>query len=85
MINGPANCALMCHGCHRRAEDRDRDMGMGAQGFWIGHGTTAEFDPRNVAIALHGEGSGITVYLAEDGLGPDGTGYLLEAPKELAA
>jgi hypothetical protein len=30
---------------------------------------------------LHGAGrGGLTLYLAEDGLGPDGTGYLFQAP-----
>lgn len=30
-------------------------------------------------------GGGFPVFLAADGLGPDGTGYLFEAPGEAAA
>jgi hypothetical protein len=86
VINGPGNCALMCPECHRKAEARDPHLAMDAGGFWVRHGTTSEFDPRNVPIMLHSAGgSGLTVFLAADGLGPDGTGYLFEAPKELAA
>ena len=86
VTNSPANCVLMCSGHHREAEARDEHLAMDAGGFWIEHGTTPEYDPRNAAIMLHGAGgAGITVYLAADGLGPDGTGYLFEAPKELAA
>jgi hypothetical protein len=91
VINGPANCALMCPPCHRRAESRDPAMGSDlhlaedAAGFWIKHGTEPEFDPRSVPILLMSPGgSGLPVYLAADGLGPDGTGYLLQRP-ELAA
>jgi hypothetical protein len=93
VINGPANCALMCPGCHRRAESRDPAMGSDlhlaedAAGFWIKHGTEPEFDPRTVPILLMSPGgSGLPVYLAADGLGPDGTGYLLQRPElELAS
>ncbi len=86
VINGPANCALLCPECHRKAEARNPHMAMDAGGFWLEHGTTSEYDPRNVAILLHSTGgSGAPFFLAEDGLGPDGTGYLYQAPKELAA
>lgn len=85
VINGPANCLLMCPEHHRQAESRRRDLGMDAAGFWIEHGTTPEYDPRNVPVMLHGESGGMTVYLAADGLGPDGTGYLAERPRERAA
>lgn len=85
VINGPANCLLMCHDCHRQAEDRDPHLGMDEAGFWIKHGTTAEYDPRNVPVMLHGQGSGLVVYLAADGIGLDGTGYLLQRPEVLAA
>jgi hypothetical protein len=86
VVNGPANCLLMCHDCHRQAEGRDAHMGMDAAGFWIEHGTTPEFDPRSVSVMLHGAGGGgRPVFLAADGLGPDGTGYLLQAPEARAA
>jgi hypothetical protein len=90
VINGPANAALLCGtphtGCHGRATIFAADMGPEDKGFWIGRGTTPECDPRNVPIKLASEhGSGILVYLAADGLGPDGTGYLLEAPEVAAA
>jgi hypothetical protein len=86
VINGPANCALMCPECHRKAEARDPRMGMDDAGFWLEHGTTPACDPRNVPIKLASEhGSGILVYLAADGLGPDGTGYLLAAPENAVA
>jgi hypothetical protein len=82
VINGPANCALMCRPCHVRAEARDPHLAMDAGGFWVEHGTTPEFDPRNVAILLASEGgSGLKVYLAEDGIGHDGTGYLYARPE----
>jgi len=81
VVNGPANCCLLCPECHRRAESRDERMGMDWAGFWIEHGTTTAYDPRNVPILLASpHGSGIQVYLAADGLGPDRTGYLLQAP-----
>jgi hypothetical protein len=90
VINGCANAALMCGtpltGCHGKATAFDPDLAMDAGGFWIKHGTTPEFDPRNIPILLHSAGgSGIRVFLAADGLGPDGTGYLLAPPGEVAA
>ena len=53
VINSTANGALLCRPCHRICEDRDEHMGMDAAGFWIKHGTTPEFDPRNVRIMWH--------------------------------
>lgn len=86
VVNGPANCLLMCPEHHRQAEDRDRHLGMDEAGFWIEHGTTPAYDPRNVRIMLHdASGGGIPVYLAADGLGPDGSGYLLQPPGAVAA
>ena len=93
VVNGMANAVLLCghgaahvrDGCHGKCENRDPHMGMGAGGFWIKHGTTPEFDPRNVAIMLHDAGGGTTVYLAADGVGEHGTGYLLRPPAEVAA
>jgi len=86
VTNGPANCLLMCSEHHRQAEKRDRHLGMDGTGFWVKHGTTPEFDPRNVSVMLHsGGGGGITVWLAEDGLGPHGTGYLYQQPEAAAA
>ena len=75
VVNSAANAALICHECHVLAEARDTDMhGMG---FWLEEGE----DPRTTGIMLHGAGrGGLTLYLAEDGLGPDGTGYLHQAP-----
>jgi hypothetical protein len=75
VVNSAANAALICHDCHLLAEARDMDMhGMG---FWLEEGE----DPRTTGIMLHGAGrGGLTLYLAEDGLGPDGTGYLYQAP-----
>jgi hypothetical protein len=81
VVNGPANCCLLCPECHRRAESRDERMGMDWAGFWLEHGTTPGYDPRNVPILLaSAHGPGHQVYLAADGLGPDGTGYLFQAP-----
>jgi hypothetical protein len=81
VINGAANCVLLCPSCHRRAETRDREMGTGAQGFWIGHGSTPEFDPRLVPVLLYANGSsGIPVWLPEDG-----GEYLYERPEGIAA
>lgn len=82
IINGPANCLLMCPEHHRQAEDRDEDLGIGGAGFWLKHGTTPEFDPRNVPVRLHGRRY---LYLAADGRGPDGTGYLYQRPQAVAA
>jgi len=88
VINGPSNCCLMCGPCHRRAEARDPAMGSDrhlaedAAGFWIKHGDTPEYDPRLVPILLMSPGgSELPVYLAADGLGPDGTGYLYQRPE----
>jgi hypothetical protein len=79
LLSTAANAALLCRGCHQTAESRDREMG--ARGFWLPQGT----DPRMVPMMLASEhGSGVLVWRAEDGLGPDGTGYLLQAP-EVAA
>ena len=86
VIQSPANAAVMCQRCHARAEARDRGLRDDAAGFWIRYGTTREYDPRNVPILLAGEsGGGLTVFLAADGLGPDGTGYLLQQPEARAA
>jgi hypothetical protein len=89
VTNSAANGALLCghgaapirSGCHGACEDNDRDMlGMG---FWLEEGQ----DPRTEPIMLHGKGGGgLTLFLAADGLGPDGTGYLLQRPElELAS
>jgi hypothetical protein len=94
VIAGYANAALLCghgaahirSGCHGACEDRRADMSMDDKGFWIRHGTTPEYDPRLIPVKLASEhGSGILVFLAADGLGPDGTGYLLESPGRCAA
>jgi len=84
VVNSCANAALLCGtaltGCHGLATA----FKLGG-GFVIKHGTTPEYDPRNVSIMLasrHGSG---TAYLAQDGLGPDGTGYLLRAPEGTVA
>ena len=85
VINGPANAVLLCghgaapirSGCHGSCEDRDEHMGMGAGGFWIKHGTTPEYDPRNVPIKPHG--SGKPAWLTEAG------GYRYEEPDGSAA
>jgi hypothetical protein len=81
-INGVANCLLMCRECHRVAESRDPHLAMDAGGFWIEHGTTPEFDPRNVAVMWHARaGSGVLLFLAEDGIGDTGYGYSYSAPQ----
>jgi hypothetical protein len=87
VINGPSNCCFMCPPCHRRAESRDPRMGIKWGGFWLEHGTTPAFDPRLVPILLASRhGSGIQVWLAADGIGPDGDGYLRQKPElELAS
>jgi hypothetical protein len=84
VVNGPAGGVLLCRPCHQRAEAREDDMGMGldGKGFWLKHGTTPAYDPRNVPVVLHGRAK---VYLAPDGIGLDGSGYLREAPEEVAA
>jgi hypothetical protein len=88
VVNSAANAALLCghgaapirSGCHGACEDNDEDMhGMG---FWLKEGQ----DPRTESIMLHGAGrGGLTLFLAADGLGPDGTGYLLQRPELEAA
>jgi hypothetical protein len=68
VINGPANGALLCPPCHRDCEARDEHLGMDGAGFWIKHGTTPEFDPRNVPVMWHARaGSGVSLRLGEDG------------------
>jgi hypothetical protein len=85
IVNGPANCLLLCRACHMEAEERRRDLSQDGAGFWIEHGNGPDYDPRLTAVMLGALGSsGVPVYLAADGLGPDGTGYLLQAP-EVAA
>jgi hypothetical protein len=86
VVNGPAGGTLACGsgalrtGCHGRCENRDRHMNE--MGFWLENGQ----DPLAEPIMLHGAGgSGVTLWLAADGLGPDGTGYLLQAPEGLVA
>ena len=90
VIRSAANAALLCGTpqslCHGDAESRDPDREMEAMGFAIPDGNGPRFDPRNVPIMLHGKGGGgVTVYLAADGLGPDGSGYLYQRPQEVAA
>lgn len=89
VIQSCANAMLLCgtafDGCHGRATRFDRHLRDDAAGAWIRHGTTAEFDPRNVAVMLHGEQSGLAAWLAEDGKGPDGSGYLMQPPEVMAA
>jgi hypothetical protein len=85
VVNGPAGGVLLCRPCHARAEAREDDIGMpdeGGRGFWLKHGTTPAYDPRNVPVVLH---DGAVVWLAADGKGPDGSGYLCEAPEGIAA
>jgi hypothetical protein len=79
VINSAANCALLCRRCHDLCEARDPHME--AAGFWARQGT----DPRLLPMMLASEGgSGVLVWRAEDGKGPDGTGYLYE-PEEAVA
>ena len=55
---------------------------MKAKGFVIDHGKGPDFDPRYVPIMLASPfGSGQKVYLAEDGIGDSGTGYLYQRPE----
>jgi hypothetical protein len=77
VINGPANCALMCYVCHRRAESRNPRYEMEARGFVIRHGKGPEFDPRYVPLILLGD---VEVWLSETE-----ARYLYEAPIEAAA
>lgn len=89
VIQSCANALLLCgtsyDGCHGEATRFARHLGMKEAGVWIKHGTTPEYDPRNVPVMLCGPGGGLVAYLATDGLGPDGTGYLFETPREVAA
>lgn len=84
IVNGPANCLLLCHSCHQEAEERRRDLSQDGAGFWIKHGYGLDYDPRFTAVMLGALGnSGVTVWLAADGHGPDGTGYLKRPPLEV--
>jgi hypothetical protein len=79
VTNSIVNAVLLSAEAHRLAESRDEHMN--AAGFWLRNGQ----DPRTEPIMLHGEDGGVTVWLAADGLGPDGTGYLLQRPEAVAA
>lgn len=65
--NGLPNLVTLCGsatspGCHRLAEDRDREMHE--RGYWL----RSDEDPALVPIMLASEhGSGITVWLTRDG------------------
>ncbi len=80
VLGTAANGALLCgtpqSGDHGLAESRNTRMR--AKGFWLPQGT----DPRLVSMTLW---TGVRVWRAEDGKGPDGTGYLYEAPGSVAA
>ncbi len=88
VIQSCANAMLLCgtpfDGCHGEATRFAQHLGMKAAGVWIEHGTTPEFDPRNVPVKLHGL-SRRTVWLAEDGIGFKGTGYWYQQPGAVAA
>ena len=74
--NSLVNAVLLSTGAHRLAESRDRGMNEG--GFWLRSGQ----DPARTPIRLHSEhGPGITVWLAPDGIGDTGTGYLYSCPR----
>jgi len=77
VVNGPANCALMCNTCHRRAESRKAEYGMEARGFVIRHGVGPDFDPRFVPVILFG---GVKRWLSETE-----ACYLHEPPVQEAA
>ena len=72
--NSPSNLIVLCGsatspGCHRRCEDRDREMH--ARGLWL----RSDEDPAMVPVMIASEhGSGITAWLADDGT------YAFEAP-----
>jgi hypothetical protein len=86
LVSSLANAALLCGtsvtpSCHGDAESRDPERRMREKGFVILHGEGPEFDPRFVAIELHSMfGGGMSVWLAEDGIGDDGNGYLFSQP-----
>jgi hypothetical protein len=86
IVNGLSNAALLCGtsvtpSCHGAAESRDPKHQMKVKGFVIDHGKGPEFDPRYVPIRLQSQfGSGMSVYLAADGIGDDGNGYLFASP-----
>jgi hypothetical protein len=68
VVNGPANGALLCRDCHRDCEARDEHLGMDGAGFWVRHGTTPEFDPRNAPVMWHARaGSGVLLWLGANG------------------
>ena len=74
VTNSIVNAVLLSKEAHRLAESRDE--GMNAEGFWLRNGE----DPALTPILLHSQnGSGMTVYLGEDGL------YHEQAPGEVAA
>jgi len=79
VVNSCANAALLCGtaltGCHGLATAFKLPGG-----FVIKHGTTPEYDPRNVSIMLASRhGSGITMWLGTDGQ------YHTDGPQEAAA
>ena len=76
VINGPANCALMCYPCHRLAESRNPEVPDGGPRVRHPPRLGREFDPRFVPLVLLGD---VEVWLSEDGR------YLDEAPVEVAA
>ena len=77
--NSPCNLVVLCgsatsRGCHRRCEDRDREMH--ARGLWL----RSDEDPAMVPVMVASEhGSGVTVWLTEDGQ------YAFQAPAGEAA
>jgi 5-methylcytosine-specific restriction protein A len=78
--NSLVNAVLLSKDAHRLAESRDR--GMNEEGFWLRNGQ----DPALTPILLHSaHGSGVTVWLAGDGIGDDGNGYLFASPLSLLA
>ena len=68
-------------GCHGRIDNRE-DPHDEAKGYTV----RSWQDPAQVGVMIFSEGgSGVTKWLAEDGRGPDGTGYLDQAPEVRAA